>query len=629
MVSLLALGAMGLAAFGLGRPIARRLGVPAEDALEVAVWSATIGAIAFGLALGLLGLVGAIWRPVVGIGTLAAAFWGAGQIVWERLSADRAARKPREIEFAWPGGGAGAGQGPPRWLARLVWALAGAACLGSLAGALAPPTSGEALAHHLELAKRFLAAGGFVDLPYHDGATGPLLVEMGYLWGLALEGPVAAQLVHWAWGTLFALATVVLARPILGKGWAWLAGGLVVLTPGVNHQMTAALDVAALAALATLALAAWWRATVGREDRRWFALAGLTGGAALGVTPVAVLFVLSTGAAWIGAAVRRHAPRRTLLEGAAIAMAVAVATAGPWYARAAWRGENPLPPTWDRMADVAADVTPVQGTAPAPPSARALLELPAAPWQVTMRPERFGGRADQLGVVYLAALPGLAFARRLRGLGMLLAVAGAYVLAWYLLARDVRSLLPIAGCLAVGVAWVAMESRRMAAAPRRMAAAVGVAILSVSAVVAMAHTREQWAVAAGVEPREQYLARREPSFAAASVTNLMAQGHWRLLSQDGRAFYFEPPVVCEPVFRRVAGYDRAVREPSDLSRVLRRAGFTHLVLVERLDGGAGFDPTFTQLAEADPTVREIAAFRAASSGLAARRYRLLQLGDVR
>ena len=189
--------------------------------------------------------------------------------------------------------------------------LAGAACVGSLVGALAPPTAGDALCYHLDLPKRFLAEHALCYPPYSDNATFPLLVEMWYLWGLALDGAVAAQLVHWTLGILLALAAVVLARPILGRAWAWIVGAVVVLVPGVNNQMTAPLNDLGLAVLTTLALAAWWRATVGMEGRRWFLLAGLAGGGALGTKYLALVFALAVAATWLCDAV--PAPRPATL----------------------------------------------------------------------------------------------------------------------------------------------------------------------------------------------------------------------------------------------------------------------------------------------------------------------------
>jgi hypothetical protein len=71
----------------------------------------------------------------------------------------------------------------------------------------------------------------------------------------------------------------------------------------------------------------------------------------------------------------------------------------------------------------------------------------------------------------------------------------------------------------------------------------------------------------------------------------------RLLSQEQRAFYFTGDVVRESIYRRRTGYDRAIEHPDDLSRALRAAGFTHVLLAESRDGGITFDPTLSRLVE--------------------------------
>ena len=62
------------------------------------------------------------------------------------------------------------------------------------------------------------------------------------------------RLIHWELGVLLGLATVVLAAPVVSRPWAWLAGAVVVLVPGVSNQMTAPMNDLALALMTTLAL---------------------------------------------------------------------------------------------------------------------------------------------------------------------------------------------------------------------------------------------------------------------------------------------------------------------------------------------------------------------------------------
>src|SRR5690606_18127398 len=98
---------------------------------------------------------------------------------------------------------------PPRmpWrLDRVVVVMALVAAIASLVSALAPPTAGDAMCYHLQLPKEFLRTGAIVYSPYDENGTFPLLTEMWFLWALAIDGDIAAQLMAWVVGVLFALA---------------------------------------------------------------------------------------------------------------------------------------------------------------------------------------------------------------------------------------------------------------------------------------------------------------------------------------------------------------------------------------------------------------------------------------
>jgi len=673
LLSLFAFCCLAMAAFGLGRPLLRGLRVGEDDRLSVIVWSLALGLIAAGLLLLALGLMGALYGPLIGVLTMVAGCWGLGEALRGRLQAAQhrafpvpnpiqnavhvpahdavspRAEEPDESPWAPPAG----------WVRRAIVAAAGIACAGSLIGALAPPTAGDALCYHLELPKRFLLERQILHLPHHDNATFPLLTEMWYLWGLALDGGVCAQLVHWGLGVLLALATVVLATPILGRPWAWIAGAVVVLTPGVTNQMTAPLNDVALTAMTTLTLAAWWQAAVNDEDRRWFLVAGLMAGGALGIKHLALVFAFAVAATWVWMLVRHGKRRRSLLQGAAVVTVVALSVGGPWYARAAWHRGNPVFPFLGEVfgpGDAAAKQTLPESKSPL---GRGPLGLAIAPWQVTMHPEQFGGRGHQLGVLFLATLPGLLLVRRLRGLGTLLAVGLGYGLLWYVLRQNVRFLFPAVPPLGVAVVWVWIELRRFPRPAKLLAGAAFACILAAMCVVAVVRPRQQLAVAVGLEDRDKYLLRHEPAYRAAAVANALLDDDAHLLSQDYRAFYFNQRVTREIIYRRNTHYDQELHRglsqfsrsengtvplvspddtgengtvpfgspndtgengavplgsPADvgengaapldspartLSDRLREAGFTHLLLAETLSGdGIQYDPTLSRLADA-------------------------------
>ncbi|HEV3005156.1 MAG TPA: hypothetical protein VGX78_11885 [Pirellulales bacterium] len=610
LVSVLSVATIGLAAFGVGRPIVRALNLDDDDPLAVGVWSMATGLIAAGLSLVALGLAGLLYKPLIGALTLAASAWGVGELsrsYWRRQtppslqlskiqSADSRTRPKVDSK-------------PPRWLISGLLALAGVAAAGSLVGAAAPPTAGDALCYHLELPKRFLLERALVYLEDSDNSTYPLLVEVWYLWALALDGGVAAQLVHWALGLLLALAAVVLATPVLGRPWSWCVGCLVLLVPGINNQMTAPLNDVGLAAFTTLALAAWWKAAIDDDGPRWYLMAGWMLGGALGAKHLALLFAV----AWGLVAACRFLPwrerGRQSLAGVLTIAVVAASVSGVWYARAAWHTGNPVYPFFHEYLGAGANGGPAPlARGPQPPTlpadkaplGRDLAALLAAPWQVTMHPERFGGRGHQLGVLFMATLPGLICCRRLRGLSTLLAISAVHLIGWLVLRQNVRFLFPLVPLLAVPVVWVWMEWPRLPRVPARLAAVLTIGILIVLAALGAARARGRIAVCLGFETRDDYLLRHEPTYRAAIWTNALLDPNSHILSQEQRAFYFDVRMTRENIYRRRTGYDRQISSAWDLSRRLAHDGFTHLLLAEASEGSeVHYNPTLSKLAGAD------------------------------
>jgi hypothetical protein len=391
--------------------------------------------------------------------------------------------------------------------------------------------------------------------------------------------------------------------------------------------MAAPLNDVGLAAFTTLALVAWRRA-LGDEGQRWFIVAGLMLGAACGIKYTALLFAAAMGAMWAWSAWRASGQRLPLLRGAATAAIVAASIAGPWYARAAWHRGNPVYPFFSQHLGQSARESLPERKTPHGWDARSLASVP---WQLTMHPERFGGRGHQLGLLFLLALPGLAFARRLRGLGSVLAVAAVYFLLWYQLRQNVRFLLPIVPLLAVGVVWVWMELRRWPAAPRYLAGTIYAGAAILGALIPAKHSLRDVPVAVGLQSREAYLARHEPSYEAARRANEVLQHGDRILSQDYRTFYFAADTVRETVFRRQTRYDQAIDQPADLDRVLREAGFTHLLLADASGPGIHFNRRLSKLVAArdaateQPPAAPLIEYRFRDADGALRHYRLISL----
>lgn len=614
--SLTVLAVVALGCYAAGRPFAERL-VPAEDSrFDRTVWSVAIGFILWGTVLAWLGLCGLLHPAALQAVSAIAALWGGWLAVRDWRQRNSAAPQQRRSS--------GDVSPPPRWIKTSLQVLAAVALLGALVAALAPPTAGDALCYHLQLPKTYLQQGSLVHLPDCERSTFPLLVEMGFLWALALDGPVAANLVHWGLGLLLVASTVTLAAPLVGRSWAHVAACVVALVPGISNEMTAPLNDVGLAALATLALAAWLRLALFDGGKRFAVLAGLAAGGALSVKFNAVLLVPAVAAVWVVQLWRQREDWRPAVGRIAIVAGLALAVSCIWYGRAAWQRGNPIYPFLNEQIAGEPPLRPAHDKRPLGIG----LGLIAAPWEMTMHPDRFGGRGHQLGAVFLMFLPGLAVCRRLRGLGLLLAVAGGYTLACLCLRQNVRFLFPLVPLLACGVVWVMSELRQFAAPVRSLAVIALTGLMLLNAAIAVRRCRQELPVALGWQSREDYLETHEPTYGLTRQVNRQLGRGCRILSQEQRAFYFQPPLALEAHFRSRTAYDAP--QSGWLPRV-QAEGFTHLLLAESHGGGMTYDSTLRQLAEPwidAQKMRVVAEHRHRDAEGNQRYYRLVELPDT-
>ncbi|MBU4270805.1 MAG: glycosyltransferase family 39 protein [Planctomycetes bacterium] len=602
LLSIFIFAAIVVAAFGLGRPLWRLLGTNDDDRLTTTAFSLGIGLTAAGCVLLALGLLG-MFRPLpIVVLTMVGCCWGLVEIGNESLrlktrvpSLDAVQDLP---ERPWPE--------PNRLLPAVVLTAAAAGCASSLLGALAPPTAEAALAGPLDLAKRFCVEHRIVEPPSGMYASPSLPVALWYVWASTLDGGVCAQLIDWGLGLLLTLATVVLASPLLGRRWAWIAGAMVVLTPALNQQMSLPTQYVALAALATLALAAWWRAVAHGGDGRWFVAAGLTAGGAVGVHPTAALLALPLGAAWVWTVIRRKEQRHFLLRGGAATMLISVAVGGalltfPSGNRQGWQGQQ----GWH-----------------APERSEGRVSTSDHALRCAQGRAAKNAFSDHLGLVLLAAAPGVLIVRRLLGLWEVAFVAVAFAALVMSIDGDARLLFPAVPLLSVAAVWVWIELRRFPAGARRAAVAALALMLAVGAAKSLVRSSDVLRVSLGMEDRESYLVRREPTYTAAVAANHLLRPDARLLSQDRCTFYFDCRTTWTGADERLLELERSSMPVGEVSKRLREAGYTHLLLAEPIGKNGRRDSPLSRLADASSVLTD---YQRRDADGRAHRYRLVPL----
>jgi len=495
--------------------------------------------------------------------------------------------------------------------------LCAVAAAATLAGALAPPTAGDALCYHLEIPKRFVQLGRVCFLPLTDNSLFPFLMEMLYTLGLLLSGPVLAQLFHWLVGLLFAGAVVELATPHVGRAGGVWAGTVAMLAPCVTNEMTAPLNDLAVALYSTLMVIGCdrWQAS---GQKRWLLLCAVFGGLALSVKLVSAAMVIPVGALVAIRACLRQSWRRACGTVATFAVVIAL-TGGVWYARSWYHLGNPIYPYFNSWFGLAAHTRSTLETG------HSLLELP---WVATMHPERFGGRGMQLGAVFLALAPGLVIARQVgRGVWQLMGLAAGFGLFWFAIRQDLRFLLPIVPMLSIASVAV-LQGLRASHRPAFGVACVCVAgLLAFQSLIVLKRSTPCWAVALGMESRADYLERHEPTYRVARFVNTQLGHNCRVISQDYRGLYFGPTFVREASLRRRHPY---AHQGMGLARWLADQGFTHVLLVEAFNPEtAVYDQGFAErLGPVAQQLPEVFATRFESASGDRRHYRLLKLPDA-
>src|SRR4029077_7561620 len=114
--------------------------------------------------------------------------------------------------------------------------------------------------------------------------------------------------------------------------------------------------------------------------------------------------------------------------------------------------------------------------------------------------------------------------------------------------------------------------------------------------------RAHVAVALGLESRDAFLARNEPTYRAAQFVNERLPYQARILSEDFRGFYFRAEFTRENAFRRATNYAQQAAGAEDFVPTLRAAGFTHLLLADAKGSTAPNTSTLSRAVDTDQAI---------------------------
>ncbi|MBX3279271.1 MAG: glycosyltransferase family 39 protein [Acidobacteria bacterium] len=489
----------------------------------------------------------------------------------------------------------------------------------ALVWALTPETNYDALNYQIAVPRFYLEQGRIIDLPYFWHSYFVRLVNMLFTLAMAMGGAGAAKLLVWIIGAALVSSVYALAKNIGGQRAGMWAGALFAATPMVVWLSTTTYVDLPL----TFFIAACWLAFLRWRETRaraWLwacgALAGaavgtkMNGGYALPVVGLAVLWSLcekNPSGAEGGAS--RNFPDRLFsarLFDLACFAAVALLTAGPWYALTWAQTGNPVfpllngvfrSPMWEPVNEMMNAGLFGVGASPG-----GLLRLPFA---LTYETKRFDELIPSGGVgAALVLLPAAIALLRVHAPRVWLMLAGAavYLALWAFTFQYARYYIPALPLItALSVAGLAAARERMR--ERISAAVLWVALLAQGCVTAFAFgdfiSMNPVARLIGRESEDAYLERRLGPFAAVKYLNSTAPADEPVVGVgvESTRYYMRAPLHSASETRELRLTIHGVMGRA-LAEALVRAGYRRL-LINREDRGPHkglfyLDPAFLE-----------------------------------
>lgn len=453
---------------------------------------------------------------------------------------------------------------------------------------LTPPTSRDALIHHLAIPKIWISAGEFMETPWAEFSYYPMTINLLYLPALNAGIDVLAKFIHMAFGVGIGLLLFFYLKKRLGVLWGLLGAVIFITTPIVVWLATSAYIDLGMTFFTTAGLIAFfhWRDS-NYQRLGWLLLSAVCMGLAVGSKYNALI-------AWL------------------TFILLTAAVASPWYVKNFVLTGNPFYPLFQSVFEVAR-----QESLPAAIQTQAVEESRKLGFfemrrilygesliETLLIPLRmfFQGKDDSyqyfqgvLNPILIVFLPFVFLIRKMRrDVLFLLGFCGLFgAMAYFLTFYQVRYLLPVLPCLAI-VAAVGIHHlvSRLQSSPRSVLVRTSVyavflsvaLLLSLNVIYLVDHVKkfDPIPVVSGRETREAYLSRMLPHYDAVEYVNrkLPADASVFTMFLGRRGYYLGRPYRNElrfgaPTVHRLI---IAAETPEAFSRAVHDIGVSHLLI---------------------------------------------------
>ncbi|MCK5160028.1 MAG: glycosyltransferase family 39 protein [Candidatus Aureabacteria bacterium] len=456
----------------------------------------------------------------------------------------------------------------------LILALT-AAVVVTLIPATAPPTGMDSLVYHLNLPKEFLKEGKIYQVPFDINALWPLNIEMLFTFGLMFfKNAVLAKMFNYLMGVLTIPCIYLISRKFASRTFSLAAAALYYLMPAVLSQSGYAyvdVGIAFFTSLLLLLVCEWM------DDKKLntAVLMGIFGGILLGakftnaiiLATVAIMMLL-----WIFLEKKSLLPAVKPLFLFGVVMLI---VSCHWYVRSYVLTGNPIFPFLNSLFGVES-LREFKSSA----ASVGFKEFFITPFNLVLKPQLYGGVANQLGPALIAFFPLviLGLWKNPRAKVFFLGFVFYYI-AWFFLKQNARFLLP-----AMVLFYPVAAAGHEAVFEKNRISGIIISVILGTIIfmfvsTAVYYARPSAALFFGGELSGEYLEKLEPTYGISRIVEeTVPEYETVLIAGEIKRFYFNRKTIRADGLEYMSDYNAKVKSPEDMISFIRVIGIKYLVL---------------------------------------------------
>ncbi len=449
-----------------------------------------------------------------------------------------------------------------------------AAVVVTLIPATAPPTGMDSLTYHLNLPKEFLKEGKIYQVPFDVNALWPLNIEMLFMFGLMIKNAILAKMFNYVMGVLTILCIYLISRKFASKTFSLAAAALYYLMPVVISQSGYAyvdVGIAFFTSLLVLLVCEWM------DDGKLntVVLMGVFGGILLGAKFTNAIILATVAMMMLLWVFFGKKPLLSTVKPLFLFCAVVALVSCHWYVRSYVFMGNPVFPFLNSLFGIES-LREFKSSA----ASVGFKEFFITPFNLVLKPQLYGGVANQLGPALIAFFPLviLGLWKNPRAKVFFLGFVFYYI-AWFFLKQNARFLLP-AMVLFYPVAAAGHEA---VFGKNRISGIIISVILGTIIFMfvstAVYYARPSAALFFGGELSEEYLEKLEPTYGISRIVEeTVPEDETVLVAGEIKRFYFNRKTIRADGLEYMSDYNAKVKSPEDMVSFIRVIGIKYLVL---------------------------------------------------